>query len=137
MKLIEHTARWVVGEVFQGKIMVTIGVILLVTFIAILRSESPILKGVLIPLALMALIQMGYGGFQLFSRPAHVSKVENTCKLDEDQALTQEYEKAVKDDKIYSRFKLVWASLIIVSVLLYFLFSTDERSSRTSGSDPR
>jgi len=64
MELIDYTIAWVKGEVFQGKIMLAISILLLFGGIAILKSEHEILKGTLIPLGFILLIFFGYGGFQ-------------------------------------------------------------------------
>lgn len=124
MELLDYSTNWVKGEVFQGKLMLTIGALVLFGAIAILKSEHEILRGTLIPLGLILLIMLGYGGMQVFSRPGHLTKVTQILAENPQEALSQEYAKAMKDDKAYSRLKIVWTFLIIVSAVLYFVFSS-------------
>lgn len=99
MDLIKHTTEWVQGEVLQGKIMLVLGIIILIISIFIFKSDHEILKGMLIPIGLILLILFGAGGFQIIGRLAHISKVENVFAQNPKQAIQQEYEKAIKDNK--------------------------------------
>ncbi|MCP4521393.1 MAG: hypothetical protein GY827_06840 [Cytophagales bacterium] len=124
MDFIKYTTEWVKGEVFQGKIMIGIGILLLVGAIAIFKSEHEVLRGTLIPLGLIIIALLGYGGFQIAGRPAHIDKVNTIYQQNPKEAIEQEYNKAMKDNKAYSTLKPVWAGLIILSVILYFIFSS-------------
>lgn len=125
MNLLEHTKVWVSGEVLQGKIMVVMGIALLIAWIAILRSEHSLLKGSIIPIALMLVVLLGYGGMQVLVRPTHVQKVSTLYAESPEKALEQEVQKANKDNKAYSTLKPIWAILIVLSLVLYFVFPTD------------
>ncbi len=125
MDLIQHTQNWVKGEVFQGKIMLAIGFVLLLAFIGILKGDQAILKGMIIPLGLMVLIQLGYGGMQVFYRPTHIGKVEKLIQENPQAALDKELAKAQNDDRVYTMAKRVWPILILLSIVLFFVFSSD------------
>lgn len=125
MNMLDYTNAWVKGEVFQGKIMLVIGVILLIAAIAIFRSDNTLLRGTLIPLGLMLLIFFGYGGLQTFSRPAHINKVTEVYNENPDKAIEQEVVKAKKDNKLYRNLKMVWVILIALAAILYIFVSTD------------
>ena len=124
MDLINFTTNWVKGEVLQGKIMLAIGIFILIAAIAILKSEHELLRGMLIPLGLIVLALIGYGSFQTFGRSAHLQKVEKVFNQEPEEAIKQEYTKAQKDHKTYSLLKKVWAVLIVISALLFFVFSS-------------
>ncbi len=125
MNLLEHTSNWVKGEVAQGKIMVTIALVLLFTVVAIWKSDQHFLRGMLIPLTLVVLAIGGYGGFQLFGRPGHVNKVQEVYDRSPEEALQMEYDKATKDDKTYTRLKPIWAGLMIVCLILYLVLKEE------------
>lgn len=133
MNLIAHTKEWVNGEVLQGKIMLIIGVLVLVAFIAIIRSQQEFLRGLLIPMGLMLVVFVGYGGFQFFVRPAHLLKVERVFQQNPQNAQSMEYEKAVKDDKAYSTAKKVWPALIVLAAICYFMISKDYFKGMSAG----
>ena len=126
MELIQHTENWVSGEVFQGKVMLAIGIACLIAWIAIFRSEHTILKGTLIPMALMLVVFLGYGGMQAIVRPKHTAKLQQLMEQNGvEEALKHETEYLKGGDKAYSTLKPIWAALIILSVVLYFVFKTD------------
>ena len=125
MELLKHTTDWVNGEIFQGKIMLIIGILLLIGGIAILKSNHEILRGMLIPLGLIITLLLGYGGFQTLARPSHLVNFSAVYQENPEKAKQQEYDKAVKDDKTYKNLKVVWAVLIVLSVVVYFIVSKD------------
>lgn len=125
MELLDHTTEWVKGEVFQGKIMLSVGILLLIGGVAILKSDHEILRGTLIPLGLILLLTLGYGTMQVFSRPGHITKVSQLLAENPKKAIAQEYKKASSDDNIYSRLKIVWSVLIAITAVLYMVFPND------------
>lgn len=125
MNLIEHTTTWVNGEVLQGKIMLSIGILFLVVAIAIFKSEHELLKGSLIPIGLLVLVLCGYGGFQVFGRPPHIQKVSEAFAENPETAVKQELEKAQKDDGIYSTVKVVWIILLAIAAIGTLFISAD------------
>lgn len=92
--------------------------------IAIIRNDHVILKGTLIPLGLALVLLMGYGGFLALSRNGHLEQVKSTYAENPEKAIQQEYAKAHKDNKAYSRFKPIWVVLIIVTAVLYLFFKS-------------
>ena len=125
MNIIQHTEEWVKGEVFQGKIMLAIGILLSIAFFTIIKGQNDLLKGTLIPLGFMLVILFGYGGFQTYKRPAHLQKVKEVYQQNPQKAINAEYEKAIKDHNNYSMLKRVWTVLIVLSAIGFFLFSKE------------
>lgn len=62
MDFIEYINTWVKSEVLQGKIMIGFGVLFLIVFISIIKSQNEFLRGALIPLGLLVFVLIGYGG---------------------------------------------------------------------------
>ncbi len=124
MNLLDFTNIWVKGEVFQGKIMLMIGIAILIATVAIIRADNSVLRGATIPLALIVILLVGYGSFQTFGRPSHANKVTQLYKEAPTKAIEQEYHKALKDDRTYKTLKVVWVILIVVSALLFLVFTT-------------
>jgi len=124
MDLLEHTAQWAKGDMLQGRIMLGIGLLLLVAAVAIFKSNHLFFKGTLIPLGLLLVIMMGYGGFLAFTRPGHLQKVELLARENPQEAFNAEHAKAEKDNKAYTMLKPIWIGLILVTAGLYFVFPT-------------
>ena len=113
------------ADAMQGKLMVVAGIVALVSSILIFKGENQILKGMLVPLGLLALVGIGYGGFLGYSRPIHIVKAQETYQTNSEQAIVQELEKAERDNKNYTMIKKMWPVLIAVGALLLFFFHGD------------
>lgn len=123
--LIKQTSEWAMTDALQGKLMLAFGLVLAIAAFFILKGESPILKGMLIPMALVTLISLSYGGFLTFSRPNHAPKTAEIAKTSVADAVTQELEKARRDNQNYTMIKRVWPAIIAVCALLLFFISKD------------
>ena len=125
MDFIQQLQLWERGELLQGKIMIGIGILFLIGFIAIFRSQNEFLRGSLIPLGLFLLIFIGYGGYILYSRPAHVKDIVALYEQSKEEAITKEIEKHTSDNKVgKTLIKYVYPILIILSALgLLFISS--------------
>lgn len=124
MELIDYTSAWVKGEVFQGKIMIVLGLLFLLGFIAIFRSQDEFVRGLLIPFGLIVLVLIGYGGMQVTVRPEHVAKVESLAQENPQEALDKELAKSQNDHKVYSNIVKVWPLFIIAAIILFYLISS-------------
>lgn len=78
-----------------------------------------------IPVCLLFVVNIGYGGYLLYSRPKHVSLAEKQFQLSPKKAFDFELQKAKADDKSFSTLKYVWGVCTILFVALYFFISRD------------
>lgn len=125
MNFTELLQNWLKAELLQGKIMIGIGVLVLVAFIGIFRSQNELLRGALIPLGILVALLLGYGGYILQSRPAHVQQSTELYQSDKTEAVKQEIAKHTNDNKAgKTLIKYVYPSLIILSALALFLLSS-------------
>ncbi len=133
MELIKYTTEWVRGEVFQGKIMILAGALLLLAGISIFKGNNELMRGMLIPLGIMVLILIGYGIMQNTVRPNHLRSVTERVKDDPKQVLEQELNKSRKDHRTYSAVQVVWPLCIVVIIGLYFFVSQPYYKGLTIG----
>ncbi|MDC1068976.1 DUF2178 domain-containing protein [Candidatus Kapabacteria bacterium] len=117
MDFIEYTYSWVKSEATQGKIMIFIGVLLLVAFVGIIRSHNELLRGTLIPMTLLLTICIGYGGYILYSRPAHVKQSITLYQQSEKEAIEKEQTKHINDNKAGKTLMKIYPILILVSII--------------------
>lgn len=122
MDFVPQLHAWIAGETSQGRVMIVAGTLLCIATFLILRSENALLRGMLIPLALLVAMNLGYG-YVLVSRTATSLKVEAAYRQSQTQTVERELNKARKDEQYYRSARPVWALLTAISVLLFFVFS--------------
>lgn len=125
MELINHTTQWVKGEVLQGRIGFSIGVLIAIAFLYFANFQQSFSKGMILPFIILQAILLGYSGFQMAMRPKHIEKVSQEIQANPKNAVQMEIEKSKKDDKVYSMIKILWAVLFVVSLLLFFVLKND------------
>jgi len=118
MDFIEYANNWAKSEVTQGQIMIAIGVLILLALIGILKSDIVFLKGATIPIGLILVILIGYGGYILYSRPAHAKESIDLYQKSEKEAIEQEIVKHTNDNKAGKTLMKIYPILAIVSLLL-------------------
>lgn len=123
--MLEKISKWAMGDAKQGKLMVFFGLILLIVFLFILRTDVPFYRGALIPMAFTMLVLLAYGGFLAFSRIGHMQKMIQLYENSPKEALALEYKKAAVDHRNYSVMKKVWPVLMLLALLAFSFLKTD------------
>ena len=125
MDFIEYINTWEKAEVLQGKIMIGISILVLVAFVAVIRSEHELLRGSLIPMVLLFALLLGYGGYIIYSRPAHAKSSIRLYEANQKDAIEKEKTKHVNDNKAgKTLIKNVYPLLIIIAGIALFFIST-------------
>jgi len=125
MYFLQGLNSWAKGDALQGKIMVGIGLLLVLTLPFLFKSEYTLLKGMLIPLCLLTIANLGYGSFLLYSRPKHIEITTELYQRDPQKAIQKELDKMQVDNKSYTVIRQIWAVVIIVSVLAFFTLQNE------------
>lgn len=124
MEFIEYANEWAKNEVYQGKIMIAIGIVLAIAFILICRNDNEFLRGMLIPLGLLLAILLGYGSYILYSRPAHAKEIITIYKTSPEEAVKLEIAKHEKDNKAGKLLIRIYPILTVISIVLLFFASS-------------
>ena len=125
MDLLKHTIRWVNGEVLQGSIGLGIGILIAIVFLYSVNFQQSFYKGMILPFVLVQFLLLGYSSFQILMRPKHIAKVEQSLSENPQRTLKTELEKSLKDDSVYSKIRVFWAVLFVLSVILFFALAND------------
>ncbi len=125
MNLIEHTTQWVKGEVLQGRIGFSLSILALICFLYFVNLQETFYKGIVLPFSLLLLVIMGYSSFQMIMRPKHIEKVQQELIINPEKAVQTELIKVQKDDAFFSKLKMVWAVLFVVSGILFFSLNNE------------
>lgn len=126
MDFTEYANGWLKSELIQGRIMIVGGIVLLFLSYVIYRGQNELLKGALIPLALLWMVLIGYGGYILYSRPVHVNNSIALYKKSESEGIKAERAKHIKDNNAGNPLlKYVYPSLMLLMVLALFFTKND------------
>jgi len=90
--MLEYTTNWVKGEVTQGWIMLLAGILFAIATYYIWKADTSFIRGMLIPLALVTLICLGYGSNLVWGRPAKAKAL--TAAYQQNAATTMQEETA-------------------------------------------
>lgn len=123
MDFIEYADSWAKSEVIQGKIMIGIGMLLLIAFIAVIKNQNELLRGTLIPMGLLLAIFIGYGGYILYSRPAHVKESISFYQQAKKEAIEKEEIKHINDNKVGKTLLKVYPILMLISIVALLFMS--------------
>jgi len=125
MNFVEYANAWSKSEVTQGRIMIGIGLLLLFVLYNIFRSQNELLKGMLVPLGLVAIVLIGYGSYILTSRPAHVKNSIALYQKSPKEAIEKEKLKHINDNKAgKTLMKYVYPGLMLLSVIMLLFFTS-------------
>lgn len=133
MDFTKQVQNWAKGDAQQGRVMVGIGLIAAVAVYFIYTNESSLINGMLIPAILLLPMNLGYGGFLAATRVKHGQSAIALYQKNPKEAIQQELEKAERDNKAYTMAKPIWLVLIVVSIILFFVFSNDYYKGLTIG----
>lgn len=126
MDFITHLQTLTKGDIIQGKWMIGIAVfILLPVVVFLMKSSHSLQKGMLIPMILLFLMNAGYGGYLLFSKPKYAEERTAQFQINTDETIKTEAAKIITDDKSYTMTKYIWAGLLIVSIICFFIFERE------------
>ncbi|WP_347216340.1 hypothetical protein [Chryseobacterium sp.] len=116
---------WANGDAEQGKWMLSASVVLLLVIILMVRSENTVLRGMLIPISLLLALNTGYGTHLVINRIRYAEEINQKFKKNVPKTIAAEYSKIKNDEKSYTVFRIIWAMLIIISLILCFIFTAD------------
>lgn len=126
MDFIQHLQTWTKGDIIQGKWMIAIAVfILLPIAVFLMKSSHSLQKGMLIPIGLLFLMNVGYGGYLLFSKPKYAEQKTIEFQLNPKETIKNEVVKIEADSKSYTLTKYLWVGLLIVSIVCFFIFTKE------------
>lgn len=126
MDFIPHLQTWTKADISQGKWMIGIAFfILLPLCILLIKTNNSLQKGMLIPLCLLLVMNLGYGSYLLISKPKYVTESKEQFQLNAEGTIKNEVAKIKADDKSYTMTKYIWACLLILSVVCFYIFNKD------------
>jgi len=123
MDFVKQLEAWAKADASQGKLMLLVGFVLLISLYFVFRNSDPFVRGMLIPIGLLSLVYLGYGGFLTSSRPTHMINTSESYTTNPSETVNKEITKARADHSNYSKLRPVWLALIVLSLALTFFLS--------------
>lgn len=124
MDFIQQLNTWAKGDLFQAKLMIAwIFIFCLPLIFYSIKTHHVFFKGMIIPLSLLILMLLGYGSYLLTTKGREIQKIETQYSENHQQTLKEEQAKANQNSKSYVMFKTIWGTLLLFSILFYFLLN--------------
>jgi hypothetical protein len=133
MEFTDYTNAWAKSEVYQGKWMIGIGILIAIAFGQIFRSDNILLKGTLVPAGLLLAILLGYGSYIIYSRPAHAKEMIRIYQHDPEEAIKIEMTKHIKDNKAGNMLMRTYPVLMLISIVALWLVTSSYFKGMTVG----
>jgi len=121
MQFEDHIELWAKGDATQGRMMLAVAAICLIAILFILDVDEGFFKGMYLPIGLLFLVNLLYGGFLAFSRPKHLKSTLSLYKESPSKVLETELNKAEGDHKNYTRLRPLWVLLFLTGLVVYFV----------------
>ncbi len=115
---------WTKNEVTQGRIMIGLGVLVVLSIYFIVKSNNEFFKGAIIPFAILAFIGIFYGGYIVYSRPAHAQESIIRYAQSPEKGIEEEEAKHIMDNQLGNTLLKVYPILVILSAIGLMLAST-------------
>ncbi|AZA53929.1 hypothetical protein [Chryseobacterium sp. G0201] len=126
MDFIQYLQIWTKADINQGRWMIGIAVLIILPIcIMLIKTGNSFQKGMLIPLGLLFLIDVGYGGYLLYSKPKSMEKTKKSFQLNSEITFDNEVLKVKVDHKSYTMTKYIWAGLLILSIGCFFILKKE------------
>lgn len=120
MDFIHQLHIWAKGDIVQGRWMLGIAILLLMPIlIMIIKSNNLLLRGMLIPICLLIVMSIGYGGYLLLTKQKFVERTEANFRQIPEKTLANEIERLKAGYKSYTLLKYIWIILLAFSVVFY------------------
>jgi len=124
MDLVNHVNTWAQGDMSQGKVMIVAGIMALIATFLAWKNGGEMLRGMIIPLVLITLMNLGYGSFMQSHRAGIAKQVAAQSEADPEGVKSTEYARISKDCKNYGLMNYVWTVMVAVGIILIFFSSS-------------
>jgi hypothetical protein len=124
MEFIEHAIAWCKGEIFEAKLILLFGIIVLVSaFLFFKGGTTPSAKAMLYPLLVVGIMYSAIGGGMLYSNPKRI--VEFKQAYAENPTAFIESEKKRTDEFIswYPKTRYIMMVLGVIGILLFLFWA--------------
>ncbi|MGI9545341.1 MAG: hypothetical protein ACR2MX_18910 [Cyclobacteriaceae bacterium] len=122
MELINHSINWCKGEIFEGKMSLLFGAIILLVSLAYWKFGSTLFaKSMVIPLALVAFLTMAIGIYLNTANQRRITSFPQTYQIDPKQFAADEKIRTEGFIKWYPYTQYIMAAIMVLGMGLMIL----------------
>lgn len=122
MELIKHTIQWLKGEIFEGKMILLFGLLLLIlTFCFWKFGTTTNAKAIIFPLLLLSLLHIGTGVSMITNNINRQSKYIELHRENVEKFRQDELKRTESFIKLYPMIRYFSIAFIITGILLFTL----------------
>ena len=124
MEFIEHTIAWCKGEIFEAKLILLFGIIVLVSaFLFVKLGTTPSAKAMLYPLLVVGIMFSAIGGGMLYSNPKRIVEFKQAYENNPKAFVESEKERADEFISWYPKTRWIMTGIGILGVLLFLFWA--------------
>lgn len=122
MDFLPHLLTYYRGERLNAIAMLIAGLVFLALFLLVWRQAAPgsMARGLLIPLALLAVIGAGGGPFLLKSNNARLNQLPKELAADPPAFIAKDAARITGVNRYWIPLKITWTAILVVGVILAF-----------------
>jgi len=118
MEIIQHSINWCRGEIFEGKMSLLFGVIILVLSIAYWKfGSTPYAKSMFVPLLVVAVLTITAGIYLISTNQARIPVYTEAFTSDPAQFIQDEKERTEEFIKWYPYTRYIFLGVMLVGAL--------------------
>jgi hypothetical protein len=125
MEFIDHTLTWIRGEIFEARIIVLFGILIVISALLFgLTGTTPGAKAMLYPLLAVGILFCFTGGGMLYNNPKRATEFSELYKANPQMLIKSEKERVETFMKWYPVTRYIMVGLGIAGILLFLFCST-------------
>lgn len=122
MELIQHTINWCKGEIFEGKMSLLFGVIVVIVSLAYWKfASTPYAKSMFIPLLVVALLCIGAGVYLMSTNQSRIPTYTEAFETNQEQFIQAEKERTEAFIKWYPYTRYMLLVVMLVGIFAMIL----------------
>ena len=122
MEFIQHTINWCKGEIFEGKMSLLFGMVVLIISLVYWKfGTTPYAKAMFVPLLMMAIFTVGTGVYLISANQKRIPTYIKTFNTDPKKFVESERARTEAFIKWYPRTQYIFLGVLLVGALSMIL----------------
>jgi len=125
MEFIEHTIAWCKGEVFEGRIILFTGILIIVSaFLFYKMGTTPYAKAIVLPLLVLGVFYSATGLAMNFSNEKRIEQFSKEYEVNKKEFIKEEKQRVENFSNWYIYTRISMSIIIAAGIVMYFIGGT-------------